>query len=119
MTHQNESNTHAPNDAISLCNSNSEPSGINFYAPPNDTLVLRIDKYGMTYKGTLIEDTGEAYAALMCVMGQMGYQKPLTDEEIKELGDRHLDSDNAYYMGGTDGITGWLEFARAVLKGRA
>lgn len=38
------------------------------FSAPDETEILRIDEQGMTYKGKLIEDAGEAYKAFLDAM---------------------------------------------------
>jgi hypothetical protein len=101
-----------------IMNIRGNPISNDFIVPINGVEILKLTPEGMIYKGKLIEDAGEAHSAWMQVMGAMGYKAPLTDDEIKTLAESNLHCDDPHYTFGNDGIIGWLDFARAVLKGR-
>lgn len=118
MNNQQDSAYYVPTEGnMGFRGETDQPGYISLNISP-DVEVLRLDKDGMLYQGTRIEDAGEAYAAWMDVMSQRGYKKPLTNDEIKAMAEEHLSCDDWFYTFGNDGIKGWLTFARAVLKGR-
>ena len=108
----------SPSDVVGLTGVAPQENSIQFCVDHFENHeILRLTNDGVFYKGEFVKDAGEAYKAWMDVMGQMGYQKPLTDDEIQAIAERHLGCDDPHYTVGNDGILGWLEFARAVLKG--